>query len=352
MRNLAPGEYIQPRFAGWLTTLFQIPKSTVTILVYLPPIPKAITEYGTFFEMFYTARELRLQSNMRYCHITLDIGAAMKAYQVVWNNPEIWTDIIIHPGDFHAMMAFFGVIGCYIKGSGFEEILFELDLCSSGSINGVISGKQYNRCWYIHEAFSEALSRIFIEQFITTPIPDVLQNKIDVLDENVVGILQDLDVQAFFSEVNASIEKAFIGDFGKTTQYWMKYIQLINRQYILHYAIKTNNFNIRLSIWDSWMALCFATNRVHYARYGSYYVNFLKYIDESHPGAKDEIEERGISVRRNDLGIGQAIDLAGEQTYMKSAKTAGGVTRFADRPETAAKWVMNRPFQSEFNEAL
>ena len=252
----------------------------------------------------------------------------MKAYQVVWNNPEIWTDIIIHPGDFHAMMAFFGVIGCCIKGSGFEEILFELDLCSSGSINGVISGKQYNRCWYIHEAFSEALSRLFIEQFLTTPIPDVLQNKIDVLDKNVVGILQDVDVQAFFSEVNASIEKALNGDFGKTTQYWMKYVQLIDRQYILHYAIKTNNFNIRLSIWDSWMALCFATNRVHYVRYGSYYVNFLKYIGW------------------------QAIDLAGEQTYMKSAKTAGGVTRFANQPETVAKWVMNRPFQSEFNEAL
>ena len=69
LRNLAPGEYIQPRFAGWLTTLFQIPKSTATILVYLPPIPKPITEYGTFFEMFHTARELRLQSNMRYCRI-------------------------------------------------------------------------------------------------------------------------------------------------------------------------------------------------------------------------------------------------------------------------------------------
>ena len=52
-----------------------------------------------------------------------------------------------------------------------------------------------------------------------------------------------------------------------------------------------------------------------YARYGSY-VNFLKYIDESHPGAKDEIKEKGISVQHNDLGIGQAIDLAGEQTYM------------------------------------
>ena len=31
----------------------------------------------------------------------------------------------------------------------------------------------------------------------------------------------------------------------------------------------------------------------------------------------------GVSVRRNTMGIGQAIDLAGEQTYMKDAKTTG-----------------------------
>ena len=30
-----------------------------------------------------------------------------------------------------------------------------------------------------------------------------------------------------------------------------------------------------------------------------------------------------ISVRRNEVGIGQTIDLAGKQTYMRSAKTAG-----------------------------
>ena len=52
-------------------------------------------------------------------------------------------------------------------------------------------------------------------------------------------------------------------------------------------------------------------------------MQFLKDIENTHPGAKEEIEETGISVRRNSFGIGQAIDLAGEQTYMKKAKTAG-----------------------------
>ena len=52
---------------------------------------------------------------MKYAHIVMDVGAAMKAYQVIWNNPELWSDIIIHLGDFHAMMMFFSVIGDYLE---------------------------------------------------------------------------------------------------------------------------------------------------------------------------------------------------------------------------------------------
>ena len=52
---------------------------------------------------------------MKYAHIVMDVGAAMKAYQVIWNNPELWSDIIIYLGDFHAMMMFFSVIGDYLK---------------------------------------------------------------------------------------------------------------------------------------------------------------------------------------------------------------------------------------------
>ena len=71
------------------------------------------------------------------------------------------------------------------------------------------------------------------------------------------------------------------------------------------------------------LPFCFVFNKVHYARYGSYYINQLKYLQNTHPGAKEEIQEYGLSVRRNSYGIGQAADLAGEQTFMKSAKTSG-----------------------------
>ena len=38
-------------------------------------------------------------------------------------------------------MAFFGAIGKFVKGSEFEEMIYQADLCPSGSIGGVLSGK-------------------------------------------------------------------------------------------------------------------------------------------------------------------------------------------------------------------
>ena len=45
----------------------------------------------------------------------------------------------------------------------------------------------------------------------------------------------------------------------------------------------------------------------------------LENLDKTHPGAIEEISEKGLSVRRNEFGIGQSIDGAGEQTFMRSA---------------------------------
>ena len=122
---------------------------------------------------------------------------------------------------------------------------------------------------------------------------------------------------------NAQKRKCLDGDFGRTPRFWAMYMKLVERQKKLPYGTNVNDFDLRLLIWKQSLPLCFVTKRVHYSRYGSYYVNSLEYLDSTHPGARAEMESVGLSVRRNNLGIGQAIDLAGEQSYMKNAKTAG-----------------------------
>eukprot|EP00794_Sanderia_malayensis_P013273 gene13273-14641_t len=165
-------------------------------------------------------------------------------------------------------------------------------------------------------------------------------------------LMSDEAVQEYIKQYNEVIEKCLTGDLGKTPQYWMIYMKMIDRIQTLHYSVNTNSYDLRRLIWRQSLPFCFATNRVHYSRYGTYYVQSLDYLDSTHPGAKEEVAELRLSVRRNTLGIGQAVDMAGEQSYMKNAKTSGKITQFASKETTVAKWVMNRPFQARFVESL
>ena len=92
-------------------------------MTYLPPVKAPITEYPTIVSLFETSRKLTENANMMYAHIIMDVGAAIKACHVAWNDANYWNYVIIHLGDLQTMLTFFGVIGTFISGSGFEEIV-------------------------------------------------------------------------------------------------------------------------------------------------------------------------------------------------------------------------------------
>ena len=96
-------------------------------------------------KIFEIPQNLSKQANMKYTHIILDLGAAIKTFHVIWNQNEHWRNIIIHLDDFYALIVFFGCVGKYVTGSGFEEVVVQSGMCTSGSITGMLSGKHYNR---------------------------------------------------------------------------------------------------------------------------------------------------------------------------------------------------------------
>ena len=68
-------------------------------MTYLPPIQTPITEYPTLVDLFNVSRNLAKKTNMKYVHITLDVGAAIKVFHVVWNDSNHWKDTVIKPLD-------------------------------------------------------------------------------------------------------------------------------------------------------------------------------------------------------------------------------------------------------------
>ena len=91
------------------------------------------------------------------CKFFLDEGAAINAFKLMWNCPDKFSSVFTHLGDFHFIKEIFNVLGTLIYGSGFSDILFQANLCTSESLGSVIKGLPYNRCWHIYEPFDEAL---------------------------------------------------------------------------------------------------------------------------------------------------------------------------------------------------
>ena len=141
-------------------------KDTETILTFFPSICRTLTDLGTVCETIHRSVRLSKLSKMLYTHITVDIGAAEKNFKVKRNNPTDFQNVIIHPGDFHGIMQFFGNVGKFVSSSGFEDVVYQAGLCSAGAISKVLSGKAYNSCWRIHDVFAEALNRLLEKKYV------------------------------------------------------------------------------------------------------------------------------------------------------------------------------------------
>ena len=88
-------------------------------------------------------QHLAKEMNMPYVKVTLGVGAAINAYKLLWKYSQQFSNVIIHQG-FHVMKENFKVMGLLVQCLGFEEILCQARLCTSGSLSGVMTSGHCN----------------------------------------------------------------------------------------------------------------------------------------------------------------------------------------------------------------
>ena len=342
-------------FTGWLTEYrASFAEHLVkTVTTYLPPITSKVNENKTIIKYFQYLQGLARESGMPYTNITLDVGAAMSAYKLLWNYSDIYNDVIIHLGDFHFMKENFQVLGGIVAESGFEDLVYQAGVCSSGSLLGVLSGSHYNRSWTVHSAVSEALERLLLCRFLKKGelIPAQLSASStdpELFNSSVIDGTMD-----YMKRYETFRQKARTGAFGKTAQFWLIYLDLMRYQNIMHVAVQENDLNMRLFCWTKFIPFYFALNKMNYARYGSYYARILANINLLYPGAEELLEKKGMSVQAQDrYPVRTAVDQRGEQTINRDAKTAGGIKNIAKDPNAVLKWCLNRSEQASNTKAL
>ena len=361
MRLLSSNDQAVPTFSGWSISQADGESLTKTVLTYLPPLLTPITEGNTIYKIFEIIQKRAIKMTIPYPNITFDIGAAMNAFKVLWNYPEKFSNIVIHLGDFHYMKEGFILMGKLIGGSGFEDVIFQAGICSSGSVNGVISGSHYNRSWAVHGLFSEALERLLFERFLTivddTDIPDVIRCNLlnrKATDNLLNDIEFNIEVARFFTLYENFKQDIRSRNYGKTAQFWVVYyLDIMANQHLPHMAVQENDFFLRLHGLKHLLPFCFALNKQNYARYGSFYVHSLENLDNTHPGCRELIQGKGLSVQAQDRYPARTtIDQRGEQTINRDAKTAGGIKFFASDQNAILKWTLNRSAQAGNTAAL
>ena len=173
------------------------------------------------------------------------------------------------------------------------------------------------------------------------------------MDECNEQLANDEQIAELFDKYSQFQEQVRQGHYGKTSQFWLVYYLDMRNQHLIRTAVQSNNFSMRLSGLKNMLPYMFVLDKQNYARYGSLYVNTLENLDITHPGCRELIQFKGLSVQGQDRYPGRvAIDQRGEQTINRDAKVAGGIKFFAADPNAVTQWTLNRAAQAKNTEAL
>ena len=130
------------------------------------------------------------------------------------------------------------VLGTLVRDSGFEDVIFSSNIRSSGSLQCVLAGSHYNRAWFVHEIFAEALEQPLLTRFLVEEKPyipafvrhgDFQQERLDKKS------LESLD--AFFAKLTKYGSDVSNGKIGKTAEFWTMYLDIMRYQAMAHTAV-------------------------------------------------------------------------------------------------------------------
>ena len=160
---------------------------------------------------------------------------------------------------------------------------------AQGSINGVLTGKHYNRCIRAHKIVYEALQRLRIQAFIEHAT-EATATDVRLLafaaaqsyqDDDFVDVSQDPRVDTVFKLYEEYIRNA--SESNLLFSFWSTYIELVQLLMSFIRATRESNWALHLSTLKSILPWFFATDRINYSRYASCYWLEMICLESTHP---------------------------------------------------------------------
>lgn len=118
---------------------------------YCPVIEASPTELPTVYTLLRRSLQMADQLIQHDVVVVLDQAIYAKALEVIWQNQEQFRRLVVRLGSFHTICAFLAAIGKRFGDAGLADILVESGIVGSGSVAGVLEGRQYNRAVRTHK---------------------------------------------------------------------------------------------------------------------------------------------------------------------------------------------------------
>ena len=201
-------------------------KSTVD---YFTPIHQPITDNSVVRELLKRSEAATAELGQRWVLNTFDIRVCLKALPIVWQWPDEFASHVIMIGPFHTSMNYMTMLtGHKMRGSGYTEILLEVQLVSSGSLKGVLSGKAYAKSLFCLKSVCEGMEGLLIEQFVAeeedTPLtsPAALLNMIQSCKRSHLDdAMKDPSTLNLIEKYRVYEDNVRNGHLGKTACFWI-----------------------------------------------------------------------------------------------------------------------------------
>ena len=381
---------------------------------FLPMIDMDPTNMSCIYSTLHFVASLAKQYNCTPV-LTFDQPLWWKAMMIVDSEPpdSPLRTIVLRLGGFHCEMSFLGCIGKLMSGSGLEQVL-EVAFARN-SVTHMLSGKAVSRAVRGHFLVDSVLNSLLVSTAFKIPLnrhiiakteeeeddattgepsssPGTLlsadnprdESQHQEVSEDGVSSEQNLDssMQRKLSHVLQVFDKVIAKQIstdeldekatkdieaveqqllktkaqleGRTSKLWLQYMMMVDilRQFLK--AERTGNWMLHLQALKRMLPFLAAAGHSQYTKSVHIYIQHMQKLEDCHPDVFDAFMQGHHVLRRSDrLWAGLSVDLVIEQVFMRSIKSAGGLTRgrgMADSQRT--QWLMSTPACADMNNAM
>lgn len=222
-------------------------------------------------------------------------------------------------------------------------------LLAEGSVRGFLAGTHFNRCKKLHPVVALSLKTLHFQAFLK--VYEQGEQKNGLYLNEVIEIIQRSSINPktngvsstltdFFDRYNHFSEETLRGRHGRTAQFALIYLRLIELYQHLERALRTSDVSLYNYATHEICALFFTFNHQNYARWLTRnHDNFIN-METSHPGLLEEFECGALSIRRTAKNFSRSpIDLTLEQTInANAANRLTGITSFTNSITARQRW--------------